>query len=94
MEYSPFEKHRDNVRQLRPDCLHVLGFRAVVHGHFDGTTIGVQTEMSRSLVMRKSHCLITLFLYIGLVLRSLFHVFFVRGARLHVLRCQLQPAEH
>ena len=45
--------------------------------------------MVRGFVMRKSHCLITVFLHIGLVLRGLFRVFFVHGARLHVLRWHL-----
>ena len=51
--------------------------------------------MVRGFVMRKSHCLITVFLHIGLVLRSLFRVFFVHGARLHVLRTGIwQDAEN
>ena len=36
-------------------------------------------------VMRKSHCLITVFFHSGLVLRSLFRVFFVHRARLACL---------
>jgi hypothetical protein len=35
-----------------------------------------------------------MFFHIALVLRSPFHVFFVHGARLHVLRRQLQHTEH
>ena len=45
------------------------------------------------LVMRKSHRLITVFFHVGLMLRGFFHVLFVQGARLHVLRRQSQPAE-
>jgi hypothetical protein len=43
--------------------------------------------------MREAHCLIAMFLYIRLMLRSRFHVFFVHGARLHVLCCQLEAAQ-
>ena len=44
--------------------------------------------------MGKSHRLITVFFHIGLMPRSLFHMFLVQGARLHVLRCQLQRAQN
>src|ERR1700733_1539247 len=35
----PVRKHRDNVRQVRPDGLHVLGILSVVRGHFDRSTV-------------------------------------------------------
>src|SRR5580693_1027868 len=43
-------------------------------------------------VMGKPHSLIAMFLDVGLMLRCL-HVFFVHGAGLHVLCCQLQPTQ-
>jgi biotin transporter BioY len=81
------------VHQVRPDSLHIRGILSVIHGHFNGTTVGVQTKMMSGLVMGKPHGLVTVLFYIGLVLRSRFPVLFVHGARLRVLSSQLQSPE-
>jgi hypothetical protein len=85
-------EHRDNVRQMRPDRLHVLGVLAVLDGYFNVPAVRVEAEMMFRLVMRESHHLIAVFFRVGPLLRRL-HMFFVHGAGLHVLRCHLQPAE-
>jgi len=73
------------MRQMGPDCLHVLGIFAVVDGYFNSSTVRVQSKMMSGLVVREPHCLITVFFHVGLMLRNLIHMLFVRGARLHVL---------
>jgi hypothetical protein len=50
--------------------------------------------MMSGFVMWEAHRIIAVFFDICLMLRSLFHVFFVHGARLHVLRCHLEHAEY
>jgi hypothetical protein len=84
-------KHRDNVRQMRPDCLRNLRIFTVVDRNFDSPTVGVKPEVMTTLIMRESHCLIAVFLHIGIMLPCLFHMLFVHRARLHVLCCQVQP---
>jgi hypothetical protein len=88
----PFGEHRANVRQMGPDCLHIVGILAVIDDYFNGSAIRIQPKVMGGLVMRESHRFITMFVHIGLMLRGFFHMLFVRRARPHFLYCQLQGA--
>ena len=85
-------EHHGDVRQVGSDRRYGLGILAVVGGYFDGSAVRVQTKMVSCLVMRKTHRLITMFLYVSLMLRRVLHVFFGHRAGLHILRRYLQRA--
>jgi hypothetical protein len=86
-------EHRDNMRQVRPDGLYILGIFFVINGYFDGSAIRIETKMMGRLVMREAHRLVTMLFHIGLVLGSFRHVLFVHRSRMHVLCSQWQASE-
>jgi len=70
-------EHRDDVPEMGTDCLYDFGILPIIGGHFDGSAVRIQAKMMSCLVMRKSHRFITVFLHIGLMLRTPIRVFLV-----------------
>src|SRR6266481_9078939 len=53
---------RGDTAQVRAYCFQVRDVIAVVHSYFDSAAFGVEPEMMRGLVMRKSHGFIAILL--------------------------------
>jgi hypothetical protein len=71
-------KHRDDMGQMRSNCLNVLGILTIVDCDFNGSPIRQDAKVMCRTIVRKPHCLITVLFHIGLML-------FVHGAGLRVL---------
>ena len=79
-------KHCDNMREVGADGTDAFGIVAIVSNYFNSTSVRVKQKMMGGLIVRESHRLITVLLYIGLML-------FVHGTSLHALSCRLQSTK-
>src|SRR5215472_8990142 len=77
---------------MGPNCL-VPVILGVIGCDLDGAAVCIQSKMMRGLVVGEPHGLIAVFFYIGLMLRSLFHMLLVHRTRVHILRCECDASE-